>query len=111
LLLLGVVTLVTALPMPAVLREWWPIALVIGGALLVILGLARRAPADVKDLPAPGFESLPPAPGADVITNLPAADPQPRRAAPKPAPPPPDENVDIYELIKQQPQDKPPSQG
>ena len=54
LLLLGAVTLVTALPLPAVVKDWWPILLVIGGALLIILGLARRKSEPVTNLPHAG---------------------------------------------------------
>ncbi len=118
LLLLGAVTLVTALPLPAVVKDWWPILLVIGGALLIILGLARRKSEPVTNLPTPGsFESLPPAPGAAVVTDLPPADALPSKPRTTPAPVSPQSSapaakgeVDIYELIKQQPpQEKPPS--
>ncbi len=107
LLLLGVVTLVRALPLPDVIENWWPILIVIGGALLIILGIARRKTEPVATLPpAPaGFESLPPAPGAAVTTNLPAVDAKPSRprSAPAPSGPAADSDVDIYALIKQQP--------
>ncbi|MGE5603703.1 MAG: hypothetical protein ACM30E_11670 [Nitrososphaerales archaeon] len=123
LLLLGVVTLVAALPLPSVVRDWWPIVLVVAGALLVILGLTRRQAEPVAALPAApaGFETLPPAPGAGVTTNLPPADPiearkqalglsKPPVANPAPASPSGGQ-VDIYDLIKQQPpQEKPPSE-
>lgn len=126
LLLLGIVTLVDALPLPTVVENWWPILMVVGGALLVILGLARRKPEAVAPAQVHGdFESLPPAPGAAVTTNLPAVDPIAERkkalglepapapkpaAAPAPAAPASEGDVDIYDLIKQQPpQEKPPS--
>jgi hypothetical protein len=117
LLLLGVVTLVTALPLPAVVESWWPILMVLVGAVLIILGLTRRKSEPVTALPAApgGFESLPPAPGADVITTLPNVDVRPSKMEPKPSPsttPSTSEGeVDIYELIKQQPppEEKPPS--
>jgi hypothetical protein len=114
LLLLGVVTLVGALPLPTVVADWWPIVLVVAGALLIILGLTRRKAEPVTSLPTPGaFEALPPAPGADVTTNLPPVEVRPSKTQPAPAPskPAPAEgDVDIYELIKQQPpQEKPPS--
>lgn len=119
LLLLGVVTLIEALRPVQVIANWWPIALVVGGAVLIILGIAVRKPA-AKPVAPGGFEALPPAPGAGVVTDLPpAADPIAARKAalrestPPPAPAPAAENegnVDIYDLIKQQPpQDNPPS--
>jgi hypothetical protein len=118
LLLLGVVTLVSALPLPAMVATWWPILMVIGGLLLIILGATRRKAEPVTTLPAPGgFEALPPAPGAAVITTLPNVDVRPSRHEPTPAPaasPTSEGDVDIYELIKQQPpppQEKPPSEG
>ena len=120
LLLLAVVTLVAALPMPAVVREWWPILLVIVGLLMIILGLTRRKPAEAVPPAKPGgFEALPPAPGADVTTDLPAADllpwqsPSPGSSRPTtskpPAPAPASGEVDIYELIKNQPPPEKPS--
>lgn len=117
LLLLGVVTLLDALVLPAWLEDWWPIVLVVGGALLVILGIATRRPGEKPgELSAApgGFEALPPAPGAAVVTDLPPVDPIAARKkalglGPKPAPatPAPKDapagDVDIYDLIKQQP--------
>ena len=100
LLLLGVVTLVDALfstsRTPAALVDWWPIALVIAGLLLIIISLAVRKPAETAPLPvSTGFENLPPAPGADVTTNLPPVEPRSQPAA--------QGDVDIYDMIKQQP--------
>lgn len=107
LLLLGGVTLIGALPMPALVRNWWPIALVVAGLVAVIGGLATRKPAGPAPVLKPdSFENLPPAPGASVTTNLPPADYKP--AAPKVAPAADAGEVDIYELIKQQPKDAPP---
>ena len=106
LLLLGAVTLIGAFPLPTVVRNWWPIALVVGGLLLVIAGLAVRKPAGPAPILKPdSFENLPPAPGAAVTTNLPAVDYKPASAKPAPAA---QGDVDIYELIKQQPKDAPP---
>jgi hypothetical protein len=116
LLLLGVVTLVGALPLPAMVQDWWPIVLVVAGALLIVLGLTRRKAEPVASLPAApgGFETLPPAPGAGVTTNLPQVDVRPPKSQSTPTPSKPtpaaEGDVDIYELIKQQPpQEKPPS--
>lgn len=120
LLLLGVATLIEALGLPPLIANWWPVAMVVGGALLIILGIARLRTAEKPgELPAKpsGYEALPPAPGAEVVTDLPSVDPLAARKAklappPAPAPEPAAEgDVDIYELIKQQPQEKPPSQS
>lgn len=108
LLLLGGVTLIGALPMPVVVRNWWPIALVVAGLVAVIGGLATRKPAGPAPVLKPdSFENLPPAPGASVTTKLPPVDYKP--AAPKAAPAADAGEVDIYELIKQQPKDAPDS--
>jgi hypothetical protein len=107
LLLLGGVTLIGALPMPVVVRNWWPIALVVAGLVAVIGGLATRKPAGPAPVLKPdSFEKLPPAPGASVTTNLPPVDYKP--AGSKSAPAASAGDVDIYELIKQQPKDLPP---
>jgi hypothetical protein len=107
LLLLGGVTLIGALSMPALVRNWWPIALVVAGLVAVIGGLATRKPAGPAPVLKPdSFENLPPAPGASVTTNLPSVDYKP--AASKSAPAADAGEVDIYELIKQQPKDAPP---
>lgn len=121
LLLLGVVVLIDALPLPVWLQDWWPIIMVIAGALLITLGLTRRKPAAVTPAAVQGsFESLPPAPGAAVTTDLPPADPiEARKQAlglskPEASPVPASGSggeLDIYDLIKQQPpQEKPPSE-
>jgi hypothetical protein len=102
LLLLGAVTLIGAFSMPAVLRNWWPIALVVGGLVLVIAGFAARKPAGPAPVLKPdGFETLPPAPGAAVTTNLPSVDYKPAPSTPKAEA----GDVDIYELLKQQPKE------
>ena len=107
LLLLGAVTLASALQPPAVLADWWPIALVVVGLVLIIAGFVVRKPAAVAPAPAAGgaygggfggggFGELPPAPGASVMTDLPAA--------PAPSAPGAGEgDIDIYKLIKDQP--------
>jgi hypothetical protein len=118
LLLLGAVTLIDALPTPGWLAEWWPIALVVGGLVLIILGLTRRQPVAAAPMTPEGFETLPPAPGASVTTNLPAAGAMPWEApstvttsskASK-GPAPAAGEVDIYELIKNQPPPDKPAQ-
>ena len=112
LLILGAVTLIGALPMPLIVRNWWPMALVLGGLLLVIAGYAVRKPAvPTSALKPDSFENLPSAPGAAMTTNLPAVDYKPASVKPAPAPTSsaaPGGEVDIYELIKQQPKDLPP---
>lgn len=112
LLLLGVVTLINALSLPAWLVSWWPIALVIGGLLLVILGFAARRPAPLAPAVVPEvgtFEDMPPAPGASVVTDLPPVE-APLVTEPHVIPPPapaapaaPEGDIDIYEVIKEQP--------
>jgi hypothetical protein len=93
--------------------NWWPIALVVGGLLLVIGGLAVRKPTGPAPVMKPdNFENLPPAPGASVTTKLPPAEYKPA-ATPKTPPaaassPAAESDVDIYELIKNQPKDLPP---
>lgn len=115
LLLLGAVTLVNALSLPAWLVSWWPIALVVGGLLLAILGFAARKPAPTAPMAVPeagAFENLPPAPGTSVVTDLPPAE-APLTTTPHVLPPPvtpepgpADGEVDIYEVIKDQPPEK-----
>jgi hypothetical protein len=114
LLLLGAVTLIGALALPTLVINWWPIALVLGGLALAIGGVAARKPAGPAPVLKPdSFEKLPPAPGASVTTNLPAADYKSLSARPAATPVVTGTaaeagEVDIYELIKQQPTDLPP---
>lgn len=104
LLLLGVVTLIGASAMPAVVLNWWPIALVVGGLVLAIVGFSARKPTGPAPVLKPdSFENLPPAPGASVTTNLPAAEYKPGPV--KPAPAAQTGDVDIYDLINNQPKD------
>lgn len=131
LLLLGVVTVMQSLPLPVVLKQWWPIVLTIAGLGIGIatLVVGRSAqPAATTELPP--FEAQPPAPGASVISDLPPA-PEPVRTEPTlsrpteslPAEPPApaasspantpgdDKPIDIYELIRQQPNEGTPPEG
>ncbi len=108
LLLLGAVTLASALSLPALLVEWWPIGLVVLGLVLTTLGFAIRKPVPLAPAHGEGgFEELPPAPGASIVTDLPAAETTP--AAPSPASSAPaapstgEGDVDIYKLIEDQP--------
>ncbi len=118
LLLLGTATLAAALELPGVLAEWWPIALVVLGLVLTTLGFAVRRPAAVAPAPSygvGGFEELPPAPGASVLTDLPPA-PEPGLPVSEPGLPvlavpaePVNEagEVDIYKVIEEQPAENP----
>jgi len=117
LLLLGVATLAAALELPGVLADWWPISLVVAGLVLTTLGFAVRRPAAVAPAPSygpGGFEELPPAPGASVLTDLPPAESLPATPAPAapvaatPSKPGGEaEEVDIYKMIEEQPAEKP----
>jgi hypothetical protein len=110
LLLLGVVTLVGASGLPEGVLNWWPLALVVGGLALVIAGFAIRKPTGPAPVLTPaGFENQPPAPGASVTTNLSPADyklaPTPAIPASAKGSPAAESNVDIYDLIKNQPKE------
>jgi hypothetical protein len=117
LLLLGVVTLMSALSLPAMLREWWPLGLVVLGIGMGVLAVVRRSTTvtPARPLSGPVEVSEPPAPGASV-TALPSVD---ELAAANPMPwekPSSDEpaaaksgDVDIYDLIKKQPKEEPPA--
>lgn len=108
--LLGVVTLVDALQPAAVIAQWWPTVLLFAAVGMLVIALTGRQPAEpVTPLPIP--EPEPRAAGASVIEALPPAPPLP----PVSAPPAPgtsaspaetrdaEAEVDIYELLKQQP--------
>ena len=109
LLLLGLVTVMQTLPLPALVADWWPLLLVAAGVVLLVVAFGRaRRRARHAPRPAPDFEALPPAPGASVTETLPPAS-EPVRPTAQPAPAAtPEKPVDIYELIKQQPPVAPP---
>ncbi len=113
LILLGLVTLVQSLYLPQLLSVWWPLLLSLAGVGIgaVTIGL-RSAAASARPAPgaapaAPGFDEPLPAPGASVVRDLPEAPLPSRPTAPaKPAEAPVEPQageVDIYELIAQQP--------
>ncbi len=112
LILLGLVILMGSLNLPQVLAIWWPLLLSVAGIGIgaVTLGLqsaARSARPAVS--PPPIYAEPSPAPGASVVQDLPEAPVLPQPSAPTrpvetPATPSPAGEVDIYELIKQQPQ-------
>lgn len=109
LLLLGLVTAMQTLLLPELVGRWWPILLVVAGVGLIALSLGLRAAPRVKvprvkapPAPEPDFEAIQPAPGASVTEQLPPASEPIRPAVPA-------EPIDIYELIKQQPQGSPPA--
>jgi hypothetical protein len=128
LLLLGLVNLIENATLPPVLSSWWPILLVIGGLVMAVIALALRGTREPKTAAAgPDFDAMPPAPGTSVTQVLPEADLPSKAAQPVAAPPPApatqppvnlapaepaakptDESIDIYDLIKQQPNNEPP---
>ncbi len=112
LLLLGLVTLMDALTLPAMVAQWWPVLLLVTGLGLLLGGLGLRggASAPVGPVaPEPSFEALPPAPGSSVTETLPeAAAPAKPAAQTAPEPAPATETpIDIYGLLEQQPKEQP----
>lgn len=116
LLLLGLVTLMQSLNLPTVLADWWPLLLIVAALGIGIGVLGLRGTARPVEPAMPDFDVPMPAPGASVSEVPPEAalparpEPQPLPpVAPPPAPerPEPDSAapVDIYELIKQQPEE------
>jgi hypothetical protein len=112
LIVLGLVTLVSALELPATFAKWWPILLILLAlAYLVLMLVLRRsssAPA-ASNVPAKDYDAPVSAKGTSATQTLPPA-PEP---APKPAPATPSAGpeVDIYKLIEQQPKEPPPPSG
>lgn len=129
-LLFGLVTVMQSLPLPLLLKQWWPILLAVAGLGLGIGAFIFRGAAHpVQTTALPPFEALPPAPGASVTSDLPPAPEEPWQPAPVvpvapepgvPAPSlaptpeapvgtqPDDKPIDIYELIRQQPSEQTP---
>jgi hypothetical protein len=98
--LLGLSNLVGSFNVPQFVKNWWPIALAIGGGGLLVYQLnkgkqATPAPAQAAP-PKPASEAVAPAPGASV-TELPPATAAPAAASEK--------DVDIYSLLEQQPKE------
>jgi hypothetical protein len=105
LLLLGLITLISAFDLPKLIDTWWPALLILLALALLVLAIVRRpktAPAAPKPGPAKGYEAPPPAPGA-TVTAMPAAEPAP----PPKAGPAAEPEIDIYKLIEQQPKEPP----
>jgi len=109
LLLLGLVTWVAALNPSGLVGQWWPVLLVAGGLAVFVVSYSRwtRGGPVAK---APDYsQASRPAPGASVTVNLPPAEPGPAKAAPGPEQKPsgqgaaPQEEIDIYSLLAQQP--------
>ncbi|MGQ9766141.1 MAG: hypothetical protein ACUVR4_04330 [Anaerolineae bacterium] len=118
LILLGLVTLMQSLNLPQVLAVWWPLLLSVAGLGIGAVALGLHGAARPVSPAAPGFDEPVPAPGASVVRELPEASqlPQPSvPARPVEAPGEPVKGeVDIYELIKQQPkadEPAPPADG
>lgn len=114
LLLLGLVTLMQALNLPPVVANWWPFLLVVAGLGIGIGVLGLRGATQPAAPVTPDLDVPIPAPGAsrtDALPEAPAPQPAPpvvpAPAAPvapvEPAPAP----IDIYDLIKQQPESAP----
>ena len=81
-LLLGLVTVIQNVPLPAVLKQWWPILLAVAGLGIAIGAFVFRGSAHATPITElPPFETLPPAPGTSVTSDLPPA-PEPSRPAP-----------------------------
>jgi len=117
LILVGLVTLVSALSTTQTVLQWWPVLLLVGGLGLLAgsLGRAGKAPPVVAP---PDFEVSKPAPGTSISQELPAqvAEPEPpsRTTSAESTPPSSDEGaVDIYALLAQskgEPETLPPSE-
>jgi hypothetical protein len=89
--LLGLVWLVGVDETSPVLWQWWPVLLIAAGLGLAFLAYSRRGKTEAKPVTASAEESSPAtAPGASRVENLPDA---------------PAGQVDIYELIKNQPKE------
>ncbi len=119
LLLLGTVTLVTAIAAAPVIVQWWPVLLLVAGLGLALGAAGRRAPA-APSRPEPDYAAMPAAKGASVTQALPDAavpvEPKPTTsvapadsAKSKPAEgtgaAAAEGKVDIYSVLAQQPPD------
>lgn len=94
-LLIGLAMLAGAFPLPGWLAFWWPAGLVIAGAVLLIPALPRAGAGAIPE--APAAASAQPA-----VTDVQLA-----TASAQPAATTPEAPVDIYALLKQQPQEVP----
>ncbi len=109
LMLLGLVTAVSAVKLPAFLGRWWPVLLIVAALAFLVLAIVRRPAGVAKPAaaakPAPAYDAPATASGASVTSALPPA-PEPAAAKPAAEPvarPAPAPEVDIYKLIEQQP--------
>jgi len=112
LLLLGVVTVVKSYEpkLPSLVALWWPAVLILAALVALILTILamRPAPAPTRP-PAKDYEAPIPAPGASA-TLVPPAAPEPA-VRPAPGQPSAEQEIDIYKLIKQQPNEPAPPSG
>lgn len=117
LILVGLVTLVSALSPAQTVLQWWPVLLLAGGLGLLAGSLGRRGEAPPVVVPA-DFDVPKPAPGTSISRELPeqVAEPEPpARATPAETAPPTtgdESTIDIYTLLaqaKQEPETSPPS--
>jgi hypothetical protein len=104
LLLVGLVTWVATLGGPTVVKQWWPVLLILVGLVLLLLYLLTRRPPGV--LPAPVPE---PGPGAPVepgapTTQAPAAK-LPWLQEPAASAPAESQTGDIYDVLAEQPRE------
>ncbi len=97
-LLIGLVTLASALKLTGLAAQWWPALLAVGGAALLFLAVSQPTPA------AP--ETTPTGPTEPSITP-PITEPAALGALPAPAQ---EQPVDIYDLLSQQPKETPNAQ-
>ncbi len=112
LIVLGLVTFMGALELPAQFAKWWPILLILLAlAYLVLVLVLRRSSSATPSskVPATDYGAPVTAKGASATQTLPSV----AVPAPKPAPAAPSAGpeVDIYKLIEQQPKEPPPSDG
>jgi hypothetical protein len=103
LLLVGLVTYVSALGGAELVQQWWPAVLIVVGIVLLILFLVTRRPSGM--LPAPPVQE--PAPSM-AATRPPAAPLVPEPVAPAPAEGQPG---DIYDILAQQPPESAADEG
>lgn len=93
-LLVGVVTLVDASGTTGIVTQWWPVLLLVLGAVLLVFALHR---AEVVPPPMPASEPIQPFPSP----STPATE-RPASVTPAPAS---DQPLDIYSVLAQQPAD------
>lgn len=112
LLLLGIVTGISATQTLPIIATWWPLALLLASAGVLAGYLIQRNRRAVV-LPSPDYGATQPAPGTSVSDKLPAAVELPRATKTRTTAPGParteaasgesEPAVDIYKLLSQQP--------